>query len=76
MPREGYIQAKIEKTTEDEIRRTAKEDDRKFTDQVRYLVKLGLKAREEAKKAESRGIIVAGQLEAAERAGQYKAQGE
>lgn len=76
MPREGYIQGKVEQGMREEIERTAEEDERKFTDQVRYLLKLGLKAREAAKQAEAHGIIAAGQQEAAERTEQYKAQGQ
>lgn len=76
MPREGYIQGKVEQAMREKIERTAEEDERKFTDQVRYLLKLGLKAREAAKKAEEYGIMAAGQQEAAERAEYYKAQGE
>lgn len=76
MPREGYIQGKVEQPMREEIERTAEEDERKFTDQVRYLLKLGLKAREAAKQAEAYGIIAAGQQEAAERTEQYKAQGQ
>lgn len=50
MPRDGYMNLKAEQDLVDRVKTAAAEDDRTINDQLRYLLKIGLRYRDVIKR--------------------------